>query len=177
MKGKPTKVLVSQVGTGPNVSMHYGNWNPHADGPFGLRAKITRTRTWSKSEGSDPGDCGGLGTILPKPDDDCGTRSWDGHVGISHENGAIVPSVGMSSSLTERDDYRDCTIELADEVSDELFAEVPSKIPARDLLDTKHGLHVLLGTETYTGRDDLEFDGERTTRTTVRWELRLKRVK
>ncbi|HEY8582003.1 MAG TPA: hypothetical protein VIL49_03620 [Capillimicrobium sp.] len=177
VKGQPTKVLISQVGTGPNVSMHYGNFNPHADSPFGLKAKVTRQRAWTKREGSDPGECGGIGTVLPAPDNDCGTRSWDGYVSITHENGAITPGVGPSLSLTEDDGFSDCSIELADEVSDELFAEVPSKIPARDLLDTKQGLHILLGKETFTERLDLEFDGVRTSTTTVTWQLRLKRVK
>lgn len=177
VKGRPTKVLISQVGTGPHVSLHYGNYNPHADGPFGLNATVTRQRAWSKSEGSDPGECGGIGTVLPKPEDDCGTRRWDSHVSITHEDGAITPSVGMSLSLTEDDGYSDCTLELAPELTDGLFAEVPSKIPARDLLDTKQGLHILLGKQTFTGKTDLEFDGVRSTRTTVEWQLRLKRVR
>jgi hypothetical protein len=180
---EPTKAVLSAYGPVVAFSqfgtLQLGNGTPQA----GIPISVAISRDNEFQAGSDPGDCGGEGSIEPAPLQDCGARAdaWMGSPVF--EKGKVELQVGPDlAPLTggrNMDGYASCPAQAPDGVSTGTLTDgVTARLNARKLASTAKGDRVVVdGHRSFQQTRELRGGGKQTLRTDVQWQLRMLRVR
>ena len=166
---KPMRLLVQRYGTAA-PSVKYGAWNQFSAGVPAITAQGNVERTGRVVYTLDPGECHDAGD--PTSDDtgpyDCGDEPFDPRVYLNWQ-GSRLRVEAINRLVPE---YRNCPLYSPSDVSDADFTTTSQRFPVNEAFDESKGLIVVRGHKVFTEKFPSVHG---TARTTVSWELRLRR--
>lgn len=171
-KTKPTKVLVYRANPKAGLQVRYGTWDQYAQTSApSMRAKNTVARHGAFHDELEVGECGPPSAPPEPRESDCATETRPAEVWLRWSGDRVeVEADGRPPAI-----FSDCPLYWADGVEDSDFTDhVSQRYPVRDVLDRSQGLVEVLGRKTW--QEEQRYSHVKTS-TTLRWKLRLRRVR
>ena len=171
------KVVAAQAGRG--VSWRAGTHEITGDtgGTFLGGGLITRTS--HIGSGWDAGKCAGATSgVNPPRKTDCGTLlpSYQLHFTTPLKGGLVVMPHPADTARNEKHVYAQCSLIMADELTPGAWPDTPGRVDAKKLFGRAKTLKIT-GRQTWRQVLNVGRPGETTTTSTLRWVVKLRRVR
>lgn len=171
-KTKPTKVLVFRANPKAGLQVRYGSFDQYSlDAPLSMKGTNTVARKGAYFDELEVGECGPPSDPPEPPKSDCATEKRPAEVSFQWSGDRVsVAANGNPYAIFTR-----CPLYWADGVEESDFTDgVSQRYPVRDVLDRSQGLVEVLGRKTWT--EEQQYSHVKTS-TTLKWKLRLRRVR